>query len=165
MQNLRGRFLTEHDTASLASQLATALASQTEQRCCVLALEGDLGAGKTFFARALLRSQRVEGAVKSPTYTLIEPYQCDLGVVLHLDLYRLSDPEEMEFLGFEDQMETARLAMIEWPSRAAGFLPTIDLKLQLSVASDCREWALQAQTNMGQQCLASLFALEPVTKP
>lgn len=164
MQNLQGRLLSEQDTARLASQLAAALAGQAEQRCCVLALEGDLGAGKTFFARALLRSQQVEGAVKSPTYTLIEPYQCDLGLVLHLDLYRLSDPEEMEFLGLEDQMEIARLAMIEWPSRAAGFLPTVDLQLQLSVSGDYREWTLQAKTDFGQQCLASLMALEPITK-
>lgn len=155
MSELQGRLVSEQDTAALAERLASALALQSSQQCCVLALQGELGAGKTFFARALLRSQKVSGAVKSPTYTLIEPYQCDLGLVLHMDLYRLADPEEMEFLGLDDQMAEARLVMVEWPSRATGYLPPIDLSLTLSVEAEYREWVLAATTEFGEACLQS----------
>lgn len=155
MLELEGRLVSEQDTATLAERLAVALASQPKGSCCVLALQGELGAGKTFFARALLKSQQVSGAVKSPTYTLIEPYQCDLGLVLHLDLYRLADPEEMEFLGLEDQMAEARLVMVEWPSKAAGYLPPLDLRLKLSVEAEFRKWKLTAISQFGEQCLRS----------
>ena len=83
----------------------------------VVHLTGELGAGKTTFARAMLRSLGVQGAVKSPTYTLIESYNVDLGVVAHLDLYRLEDPAELEFLGFRDLQEESVLMLVEWPER------------------------------------------------
>lgn len=156
MAEKSGQLLSEQATENLAASLAAAIAAQPKAGCCVLALEGDLGAGKTFFARALLRSQQVQGAVKSPTYTLIEPYQCALGTVLHLDLYRLADPEEMEYLGLQDQMESARLMMVEWPSKAGSLLPKVDLRLQLSVVADGRHWQLSAGTAYGETCLAAL---------
>ena len=159
MHERHGQLQSEQATADLAAALATTIAAHPEPRCCVLALEGDLGAGKTFFARALLRSQQVEGAVKSPTYTLIEPYQCALGTVLHLDLYRLADPEEMEYLGLQDQMESARLMMVEWPSKAGDFLPAVDLRLALSVEPEQRHWTLTAHSSFGEECLAELAEL------
>ncbi|MHB8248102.1 MAG: tRNA (adenosine(37)-N6)-threonylcarbamoyltransferase complex ATPase subunit type 1 TsaE [Acidithiobacillus sp.] len=98
-------------------------------------LEGDLGVGKTTLARGVLRGFGVGGRVKSPSYTLIETYSTARGPALHLDLYRLSDGEELEFLGIRDYLGEAALWLIEWPERGGGFLPEPDLRLRLSITS------------------------------
>ncbi len=94
-------------------------------------LEGDLGAGKTTLSRALLRALGVQGAVKSPTYTLVEPYDVAGRRVLHLDLYRLADPEELYGLGVLDEAPPAAWWLVEWPQRGGSLLPAADIALRL----------------------------------
>jgi tRNA threonylcarbamoyladenosine biosynthesis protein TsaE len=142
---------TETETRALAKAFGDALQAAAVPQ--LLALNGNLGAGKSFFARALLQQFGVNGAVRSPTYTLIEPYECDLGKVLHLDLYRLADPEEVLYLGLEDQLQDASLTMVEWPQKAAGVLDQYDINLTLSVEQQTRHWQLQALTERGDRLL------------
>lgn len=98
----------------------------------VVHLHGDLGAGKSSLARALLRGLGVVGPIRSPTYTLIEPYETASGVVLHLDLYRLGSAEELEFLALDEYAGHTRLWLVEWPERGTGVLPPADVNLHLS---------------------------------
>ncbi len=116
----------EEATIALAERLAP-LISQLG----IVYLQGDLGAGKTTFVRALLRALGHEGKVKSPTYTLVEPYEIGGRPVFHFDLYRLADPEELEYLGFEDYLGSGALCLIEWPARGEGMLPPPDLDISL----------------------------------
>lgn len=154
-----GRLITEAETVALAQTVAQAVAQSLAagDGPFWLALDGQLGAGKSFFARALLRAYGVEGIIRSPTYTLIEPYQCQLGCVLHLDLYRLADPEEVIYLGLQEQAQEAALVMVEWPEKAAGFLETFDATLRLKVLPDTREWQLTAHSLAGQRLLATML--------
>lgn len=100
-------------------------------------LEGELGAGKTTLARGWLAGMGHAGRVKSPTYTLLEPYLLPAGVELaHLDLYRLADPEELEFLGLRELAGSGRWLLIEWPEKGAGHLPAPDVALQITFAVD-----------------------------
>jgi tRNA threonylcarbamoyladenosine biosynthesis protein TsaE len=106
---------------------------------CIVYLLGDLGAGKTTLARGFLRGVGYQGRVKSPTYTLLEPY--DLGVVscYHFDLYRLSDPGELEFLGIEDLLTHNAYMLIEWPEKGEGGLPAADLMVKIGHLGDSRQ--------------------------
>lgn len=119
-------------------------------------LEGDLGAGKTTLTRGVLRAYGYQGAVKSPTYTLIEPYELNDQRLYHLDLYRLGDPEELEFIGGRDVLDDEALCLIEWPSRGEGWLPEGDLRIHLSVADIGRLASVSAETERGQQWLSAL---------
>lgn len=94
-------------------------------------LMGDLGAGKTTLVRGFLRALGYAGAVRSPTYTLIEPYEFEHRTVLHLDLYRVADPDELEYLGVREQSDTGTLWLVEWPDRGAGWLPEPELVIRL----------------------------------
>lgn len=102
------------------------------QRSWVVTLAGELGAGKTTLVRGLLGGLGHEGRVRSPTYTLIEPYRLADRDVLHLDLYRLADPGELEYLGLEDLLTPGSIALVEWPERGRGLLPLADIALELS---------------------------------
>ena len=98
----------------------------------IIALEGELGAGKTTLVGGILRSYGVTGPVRSPTYTLIEPYETARRAVYHMDLYRLTDPGEVEPLGIRDLLTGSNLLLIEWPSRAEGAIPTADLWIDIA---------------------------------
>lgn len=140
---LRGS-VDEAGLTALAAALAPALRDGG-----VVHLRGDLGAGKTTFARALLRALGVGQRVKSPTYSLIESYQVAERVLHHLDLYRIADPGELEWLGLPDLADPAALLLIEWPERGGAALPPPDLIVQLDHAGARRDFRLTAATARG----------------
>ncbi len=105
---------------------------------CLLFLNGDLGAGKTTLVRGLLRAADYSGTVKSPTYSLVEEYELPHRRVFHFDLYRLKDPEELEWMGMSDYLRQEALCCIEWPQMGEGFLPAADLELNLGMHGDGR---------------------------
>ena len=125
-----------------------------------LHLSGPLGAGKTTVVRALLRALGITGPVRSPTYTLIEPYRCAGWRVMHYDLYRLDDGEELELLGAREHLERGTLCCVEWPERGAGWLPPADLELTLTHEGSARKADLAARGVWGQGWLARVRALE-----
>ena len=99
---------------------------------CILFLYGDLGAGKTTLVRGMLRAAGYMGAVKSPTYSLVEEYQLPDRQVFHFDFYRLQDPEELEWMGMNDYLQQQALCCIEWPQMGEGYLPPADVEVRLS---------------------------------
>jgi tRNA threonylcarbamoyladenosine biosynthesis protein TsaE len=113
-------------------------------------LKGELGAGKTTLARGLLRSLGVRGAVRSPSYALLEPYAVAAGTVVHVDLYRIQDAAEAEALGLRDEYRGNALVLIEWPERAGAALPLPDLQVTLSLSAAERTAEIEALTPQGQ---------------
>lgn len=132
---MMNRILADEDaTVAFGSELHDAI----RQHCgdsAVIYLHGNLGAGKTTLVRGVLREMNHMGAVKSPTYTLLEPYQTERGGVFHFDLYRLTSPEELEFLGFDEIFEGPGLKFVEWPEQGAGWLPPANVDVSLSLYS------------------------------
>jgi tRNA threonylcarbamoyladenosine biosynthesis protein TsaE len=141
-------FLPDPDaTEALGARLAQALPARA-----VVYLHGELGAGKSALARALLRALGVTGSIRSPTYTLVEQYPLPAGgMALHLDLYRIGAPGELEFLGLEP--ESGRLWLIEWPQRGGEALPPPDLDVQLTLEGAGRRCRLHACSAQGQDWL------------
>ena len=124
----------------------------------VIHLCGELGAGKTTFSRALIRALGVGERVKSPTYSLIESYRVDELQVHHLDLYRIAQADELEWLGLADLVDDAALLLVEWPERGAGALPPADLRIQLAHAGDRRDIRICALTPRGRNTLDAITA-------
>ena len=117
----------------------------------VIYIEGDLGAGKTTLCRGILRGLGHRGAVKSPTFTLVEPYEMGDLRVYHIDLYRLSDPEELEYVGIDDYFSIDGLCLVEWPEKGVGYLPTDDLWIQLEVADKGRLLTWRSDSSLGEE--------------
>jgi tRNA threonylcarbamoyladenosine biosynthesis protein TsaE len=119
----------------------------------IVFLEGELGAGKTTLARGILHGLGHTGTVRSPTYTLVEPYALPGATVYHLDLYRLADPEELEWLGLRDMLQGDALLLVEWPERGAGCLPPADLVIRITAADGGRSVDLVSGSTRGRHML------------
>ncbi len=141
----------EAATAALARRVAGALDGGL-----VLYLHGPLGAGKTSFARALLTTLGVGERVKSPTYSLVEGYMTRERPAWHLDLYRIADPAELEWLGLDALADPTALVLVEWPERGAGALPAADLELRLDYAGAGRQAQWHAFSERGRELLGQL---------
>jgi tRNA threonylcarbamoyladenosine biosynthesis protein TsaE len=144
------------DTDALGAALARALPDVP----VVAWLQGDLGAGKSTLARALLRELGVTGAIRSPTYTLVERYPFAGGEAAHLDLYRIAGAGELDFLGL-DELRDARLWLVEWPERGAGALPAADLLVRLGIEGGGRFAELQENSGKGRDWLAAFSKIAP----
>lgn len=132
----------EAETMELGASIATLLPVGG-----VVLLYGDLGAGKTTLVRGLLRSLGFAGTVKSPTYTLVEPYRIDNRDIYHFDLYRLGDPEELEYLGIRDYFRKDALCLVEWPEKAGHFIPKGDLTVTIKYKKSARSAQIKTVIN------------------
>lgn len=133
--------------------LGAALGAASEPGLVVY-LQGDLGMGKTTFCRGFIQGLGHIGAVKSPTYTLVEPYRLGQLDVFHFDLYRLGDPAELEFIGIRDYFVADSLCLVEWPERGAGALPPADLAITIVPAGSSRSVRARAGSVLGSTVLA-----------
>lgn len=124
----------------------------------IIHLHGDLGAGKTTLTRGILRGFGYQGAVKSPTYTLVEPYEFDFCNIYHFDLYRLGAPEEVEYLGTEEYFSGENLCIIEWAERGGRELPAPDLRLDLSGDGKARQLKCCSCSEKGEIIRKRLWA-------
>jgi len=135
------RFLADEEaTISLAQQLFAEMPDNLAG--WTILLSGELGSGKSTFARAFIKAAGYEGPVPSPTYTLVEPYKLACGTVYHIDLYRVVDPEELAFLGWGELDDGLRL--VEWPDRAPRLLDDADLALELKYDGNSRNACIEA---------------------
>ncbi|PHS24332.1 MAG: tRNA (adenosine(37)-N6)-threonylcarbamoyltransferase complex ATPase subunit type 1 TsaE [Methylophaga sp.] len=119
-------------------------------------LEGELGAGKTTLCRGLLRELGHQGNVKSPTYTLVEQYDFSDRSVFHFDLYRLVDPEELDYIGLDDYMNSNSLCLIEWPQQGGNYLPRPDIIIKLQYDESCRQASILSCSDAGTLLSAKL---------
>lgn len=138
----------EAGTIAAGQRLASAL-----PEAAFIYIDGDLGAGKTTLVRALLRALGHDGPVRSPTYTLIEPYELGGRNIYHLDLYRLGGPLELEDIGFRDLLTESCLLLVEWPERGGGVLPPPDLRLRLTAEDAGRRLTLRPSSEIGAKIL------------
>ena len=141
---------------ALGASIAAAVVAADEPGALLLTLRGDLGAGKTTLAGGLLAALGHRGPVRSPTYTLVEPYRLAGRDVAHCDLYRLRDPDELEDLGLRDLMTPRALLLVEWPEKADGRLGTADLAMHLEYAGDGRRVRIESASAPGDRVLAML---------
>jgi tRNA threonylcarbamoyladenosine biosynthesis protein TsaE len=142
-------------TERLGAQLARAIPWSVPQALTAY-LHGELGAGKTTLARGLLRELGVSGTVRSPSYTLLETYECSGHRVLHLDLYRLAGSADVASLGIRDELAAGVLLLVEWPERAAGSLPPADLLVSLSAMGEGRRAKIEGPVAAGAAWLARI---------
>lgn len=133
----RQEYIVEGEANMLAFGAALAHKLPTDQGC-VITLHGDLGAGKTTLVRGLLQALGHTGVVKSPTYTLVEPYYLGGRDIYHFDLYRLGEPDELEYIGFRDYFSPNSVCLLEWPERGENYVPPADIKLFISISDTSR---------------------------
>ena len=150
-QPLQITLVDEAATLALGAQLAAHLSPGL-----LIALDGDLGAGKTTLVRGLLRALGDEGPVKSPTYTLVEVHAVSGLNLYHFDFYRFNQPEEFLDAGLEEYFTQHNVCLVEWPGQAAPYLPGADLEIRLDLSGDGRSASLFAHSEKGRQCLIGL---------
>jgi tRNA threonylcarbamoyladenosine biosynthesis protein TsaE len=163
MSSIEVRLASERDMLVLGARLA--------RLCCergLVTLQGGLGAGKTTLVRGLLHAAGHVGAVKSPTFSLVEPYEINDCRIFHFDLYRLQDPEELEYIGIRDYLDESALCLVEWPEKAGSLLPVADINIMIRLLNEGRSVRLETFTDRGQALfdklgLASLDPLQPAT--
>ena len=122
----------------------------------IIYLKGELGTGKTTFVRGALHKLGFTGSVKSPTFTIVEPYSIDSHVIYHFDLYRLDDPEELESLGIRDYCDGQSICFFEWPEKGGSLLPNADINLELTYFENTREVEFTAKSDIGKTILKQL---------
>ncbi len=159
IKNSRYYFLkNEEEQLKLAGAIATKIPPGT-----IIFLQGDLGTGKTTFVRGFLRKLGFTGNVKSPTYTLVEPYQINDQMIYHFDLYRLATADELEYAGARDYFDQQAICLIEWPEKAQGYLPDADLVCQLTYAQNAsfcgRNCTLSTSSDRFETMIQSVFNL------
>lgn len=141
----------EAETIKLGAKIASAIKGGE-----VIYLKGDLGAGKTTFVSGFLHALGHSGNVKSPTYTLIEPYTVTDKNIYHFDLYRINDPEELEAMGLRDYCDGESICLYEWPEQGEGVLPEADIILSLNYADQSREVKIESKSAKGEQILSHI---------
>ena len=152
MNEIVTQILTDAEqTVEFGGQLSAAC----QEPICIY-LHGELGAGKTTLTRGFIQGLGHVGNVKSPTYTLVEPYQLAHWQVYHFDLYRLGDPEELEFMGIRDYFTETSHCLVEWPERGEGILPLPDIDLTLTYVNQQRQVELKANSARGKRVLSLL---------
>ena len=159
MDQIKGRLENESATLDLGRRLATATLADScagSGKTTVIHLHGELGAGKTTLTRGVLRGYGFKGPVKSPTYTLVEPYELAQRSIYHFDLYRLVDPGEVEFLGAEDYFTGGSLCIFEWAERGGGQIPAADLNIELRGAGAWRRFQCLARTAAGRAIVTKM---------
>lgn len=143
--------LQEEETLSFGAKLALAC-----KKNAIIFLYGDLGSGKTTLTRGFMRELGYQGHVKSPTYTIVEPYQLTQHLIYHFDLYRIKDPEELNFIGIQDYFIDDAICLIEWPDQGKGVLPQADLSCYIEIQGNHRVVNTLAYTPEGHIILEKL---------
>ena len=153
MESLTQYIPDEFSMLRFGKKLAKILLKLHTKKAIMVYLNGDLGAGKTTLTRGMLQGIGHQGNVKSPTYTLVEEYNISGKMIYHFDLYRLADPEELEFMGIRDYFNTDSICLIEWSEKGQGILPEADILVNIDYYDDARNIELIAQTNLGKNII------------
>ena len=148
MRQLNRRIESAHAMESLGARLAAIIRPPL-----LITLRGPLAAGKTTLVRGLVHGFGIAGAVKSPTFTLVESYHLDALNIHHFDLYRLSDAEELEFIGIDDYFDERALLVVEWPERGERVLPAADVNIAITIKGESREVVLEGHSEAGIKLL------------